>query len=381
MSVPSQMSREQGLVSAVHAVPADFLASAGQTIAPPQVSATSHSPAAARHSVLAGIGEQVPTLPELLQLSQGPALHAALQHTPSAQKPLTHSLVPLHSKPMTFLLVHTPPEQYWLLEHWESFEQPPQIEPLQVLGEHDCVTGSGHAALLPGQLAANVARSLLQLAVRQDDVEVLNMSAGQLLFAPSQVSGRSHTPLAARQVVALPSLPSEGQVSEEPVQVSTASQMPAAARQVAPALPGACAQEGLVMLPLHASVEHGLPSSLHGVPAGFTPLVGQSGELPLHCSGKSHSLEAVLQTRPALPALWTQLGLPTAPLHTSVVQGLPSSEHAVFTGLTVSAGQLGPLPVQLSARSHSLPAGRHTVVVPRNESVGQVRPEPSQYSA
>src|SRR5207253_9457306 len=47
-------------------------------------------------------------------------------------------------------------------------------------------------------------------------------------------------------------------------------------------------------------------------------------------------------------------------LHTSVVQALPSSVHAVPTALTASAGQVVLVPVQVSARSHSLTAARHT---------------------
>src|SRR5438132_42725 len=49
--LPSHRSRVQGLVSAVQAVPAGCLASAGQVVlVPVQLSATSHSPAAARHA-------------------------------------------------------------------------------------------------------------------------------------------------------------------------------------------------------------------------------------------------------------------------------------------------------------------------------------------
>src|SRR5437870_536111 len=48
--VPSHWSRVQGLVSAVQVVPDAFLASAGQVLlVPVQFSATSHSPVAARH--------------------------------------------------------------------------------------------------------------------------------------------------------------------------------------------------------------------------------------------------------------------------------------------------------------------------------------------
>src|SRR5207245_4565797 len=49
--LPSHWSSVHGLVSAVHAVPAGCLASVGQVVlVPVQLSATSHSPAAARHT-------------------------------------------------------------------------------------------------------------------------------------------------------------------------------------------------------------------------------------------------------------------------------------------------------------------------------------------
>src|SRR5437762_2994601 len=49
--LPSHRSRVQGLASAVQAVPADFLASVGHVVlVPVQLSAMSHSPAAARHT-------------------------------------------------------------------------------------------------------------------------------------------------------------------------------------------------------------------------------------------------------------------------------------------------------------------------------------------
>ena len=50
--VPSQVSVVHGLPSSVHAVPLCFVASVGQAaFVPSQASATSQSPAAARHSV------------------------------------------------------------------------------------------------------------------------------------------------------------------------------------------------------------------------------------------------------------------------------------------------------------------------------------------
>jgi hypothetical protein len=66
----------------VHAVP--LLAS--QAPAPLQSSAPAHSGSG---SVLAGTGEQVPSLPETLQAMQVPA-QPLLQQKPSMQLPLPH---------------------------------------------------------------------------------------------------------------------------------------------------------------------------------------------------------------------------------------------------------------------------------------------------
>src|SRR5207247_1485477 len=75
---------------------------------------------------------------------------------------------------------------------------------------------------------------------------------------------------------------------------------------------------------------------------------------------------------PALPGSWTGAGAPTVPLQRSVVHTLPSSAHAVPEALTVSAGQSGPLPGQLSAMSHSLAAARQVRVESRKASAGEV---------
>jgi hypothetical protein len=158
------MSLVHTFPSSAQAVFEAFFASAGHVVEPPQVSATSHSPAAMRQIVLAGTAEQVPTDPAFVHESHVPALHAVLQQTPSTQKALVHSLAPLQARPFDFLPVQTPPEQYWLEAQFVSSVQPPHIVPLQVLGEHDCVTAVGHVAELPVQFAARVATSLVQLA-------------------------------------------------------------------------------------------------------------------------------------------------------------------------------------------------------------------------
>ena len=66
----SQASPVQGLASLVQAVPLVLKASAGQVVAPPQFSATSHSPAAARHSVVAAAALCVQAVPEQTSVVQ-----------------------------------------------------------------------------------------------------------------------------------------------------------------------------------------------------------------------------------------------------------------------------------------------------------------------
>src|SRR5439155_601181 len=109
------------------------------------------------------------------------------------------------------------------------------------------------------------------------------------------------------------------------------------------------------------SVVQGLPSSVQAVPAALTTLVGQVVLVPVQVSAVSHSLTAARHTVPAFPAGCVDAGALLLPLHTSVVQGLPSSVQAVPAALPASAGQVSLVPVQLSARSHSFTAARQTV--------------------
>src|SRR5437667_3152 len=95
----------------------------------------------------------------------------------------------------------------------------------------------------------------------------LKPSAGHVVELPLQCSAGSHSPAAARQTVLDGSKASAGQAVLDPVQVSSTSQGPADARQTAAAFPAGCWQASL--LPSHSSRLHGLPSSVHAVPAGF----------------------------------------------------------------------------------------------------------------
>src|SRR5439155_1198051 len=224
-------------------------------------------------------------------------------------------------------------------------------------------------------------------------------SAGQLALVPVQWSAGSHSPAEARHTVLDDLNASAGQTVLEPVQVSSTSQKPAAARQTAPALPAGCWQS--LLLPSHSSRLHGLPSSVHAVPAGVLASAGQLALVPVQWSAGSHSpaevrqtvledlkasaghtvLEpvqvsstsqkpaAARQTAPAFPAgCWQSLLLPS---HSSRLHGLPSSVHAVPADVFASAGQLGPLPGQFSAGSHSPADARHWTKDDMNVSVGQ----------
>jgi hypothetical protein len=160
---PSHWSLVQGLPSSVQAVPLAFLASEGQVAEEPvQVSARSHSPAAARQTVedeakaLAGqssdvplqlsatshapaegrqvgpaaTGEQVPTLPGRVQDAQA-FVQAVLQQTPLTQvRPTAHWLLEAQAPPWVWN-VHAPlaqiPGQLWLACDAQS-PAPSQIE-------------------------------------------------------------------------------------------------------------------------------------------------------------------------------------------------------------------------------------------------------------
>src|SRR5436309_11822629 len=147
----------------------------------------------------------------------------------------------------------------------------------------------------------------------------------QVVLGPVQGSATSHSPATARQTVAalpagcwqlvlvpshwsrvqgLPSSvqavplafrgPSAGHVALEPVQVSGRSHSPAAARQTAPALPTGCWQ--LVLVPSHWSRVQALPSSVQAVPLAFRgPSAGHVALEPVQVSGRSHSPAAARQ--------------------------------------------------------------------------------------
>src|SRR5439155_1353217 len=100
---------------------------------------------------------------------------------------------------------------------------------------------------------------------------------------------------------------------------------------------------------------------------------------PGQVSAASHSLTAARHTVPAFPAGCVHVAL--VPLHTSVVHGSPSSVHAVPFALKASVGQVALVPVQFSATSQTPAEVRQTVLEGRNASAGQETLDPSQVSA
>src|SRR5207244_2650998 len=96
----------------------------------------------------------------------------------------------------------------------------------------------------------------------------------------------------------------------------------------------------------HSSAE-ARQTVLEGVKAS----AGQTVLEPVQLSATSHTPAAARHTVPACPAGCWQASL--LPSHSSRLHGLPSLVHAVPEGLFASAGQLGPLPGQFSAGSHS----------------------------
>lgn len=156
--MPLHSSFVHGLPSEVHAVPDGSLPSAGQVVALPlQVSATSHSPAASRQTIVDGAGPHVPSDPTTLHAWQSfgaPPPHALLQHTPSTQSPLEHWAPVLQVWPFGFGDTQTPVSQILPPVHSASETHPAHADPLQSAVSHWSVCGAGQSASLPVQFAA-----------------------------------------------------------------------------------------------------------------------------------------------------------------------------------------------------------------------------------
>src|SRR5437773_2709804 len=153
-------------------------ASVGQSsCTPSQVSARSHTPAAARHTtVLLPSAGHAPLVPSQL---------SATSHTPAAGR---HSTV-----------------AGWKVSAGQSALSPSQLSARShgpAAARHTAVllASAGHAALVPVQVSAG---SHTPAEVRHSTVAASKASAGQSLLSPSQLSATSHEPAAARQTAVL----------------------------------------------------------------------------------------------------------------------------------------------------------------------------------
>src|SRR5207247_8656361 len=118
--VPSQVSaRSHSPAAARHTVPAVLMASTGQAVlVPVQVSATSHPPAAARHTVptfpAACVHAGAPTVP--LHTSVVHTLPSSVQLVPAAWTVSAGQLVPWGASARSWLMVAVlPVEGFWPL--------------------------------------------------------------------------------------------------------------------------------------------------------------------------------------------------------------------------------------------------------------------------
>jgi len=207
-------------------------------VAPGQVSATSHSFTAARHSA--------------------PALPAGCVQV---------ALVPLH----TSLVQGSLSSVQAVPLGWKRSVGQVVLVPVQLSATSHSPAAARHTA--PGFPAGCVHVALVPL----------HTSVVQGL--PSSV-----------QVVPLALKKSVGQAVLEPSQVSATSHSPAAARHAAPAFPAGCVQAGAPAVPSHTSVVQGLPSSVQAVPAALTVSAGHVALEPVQLSATSHSFAAARQT-------------------------------------------------------------------------------------
>src|SRR5207253_1406854 len=203
-------------------------------------------------------------------------------------------------------------------------------------------------------------------------------SAGQFGPVPGHISAGSHSPAEARHTVKPDRKPSAGHVVLVPVQLSTSSQGPPAGRHTAPAFPAGCWQASLE--PSHSSVLHGLPSSVHAVPAGVLASAGHAVLVPVHVSRGSHSPADARQSAPAWPAACSQASF--VPPHRSRLHGLPPPRQSAPLAFLASGPHACPgNPPQPSAMSHSPAAGRQMAPIGRKESGGHVELAPVQTSS
>jgi hypothetical protein len=155
--------------------------------------------------------------------------------------------------------------------------------------------------------------------------------------------------VAAPQAVPAAANVSPGQVVDVPLQVSATSQMLCAGRQT--------------------------------VPAGARASAGQVADVPEQVSGASHPLATGRQTVPAAANLSAGHAAEVPVQVSAASQVLVDARQSVVAGANPSAGQALVVPLQVSGTSHTPFALRQTVPSTATASVGQVNDDPLQVSA
>jgi hypothetical protein len=333
---PSQFSAESQSPAGMRQTVVDAnLTSAGQVAeAPVQASSRSHTPALARHAVPALPAgcvhvlelplqtSRVHTLPSsaqtvliacnpsLGQLSELPSQLSAASHAPLAAR---HS-VPAITLASAGQLVDTPLQLSAVSQTPATPRQTVPALPAGCVHALDAPSHTSRVHTLPSSVQT------LALARRT--------SLGQAMELPSQLSAASHSPFAGRHTLPAVTLASDGQLVDAPVQLSAASHAPAAARHWDPALPAGCVQ--VLAEPLHVSVVQALPSSGQAAPFDFRASIGHALALPSQVSAVSHVSTAARQDVPATS--FASVGhVADEPLHESAASQSPdAARHTVL---------------------------------------------------
>src|SRR5439155_25275922 len=146
-----------------------------------------------------------------------------------------------------------------------------------------------------------------------------------------------------------------GQASSVASQVSAVHALPASVHAAPPGALSSGGQAGPVPVQLSAG-SHSPAEGRQTTVEGSKASAGQVGLVPLQVSSTSHGPVDARHTVPAFPAGCWQASF--VPSQVSVVDVLRAAVGGGAAGGLASGGQLGPVPVQFSAGSHSPAEGR-----------------------
>jgi hypothetical protein len=207
------------------------------------------------------------------------------------------------------------------------------------------VTAVGQLPFVPGQLAARVSTLNAHDALRQLTDAASKPSAGQFTPPVVQLSATSQaSPAATGRHTCVPvNIVLAGQVVVAPSQFSGGSHTPADARHWTLVAAGWLCVHALLA---QMSSEHGLPSSVHAWPSRVEVFAGQV-KAPPQVSAGSHRLPSVLARHTVAAGAGASAGHAVLPAtHTSAASHTPfCARHVVPTGTV----HLPTLPARLQA--------------------------------